>query len=462
MGECICENIWVIQTITSGGNIAKKCIEKNIAAVGWSIDDKILDKDNNILFNEYIRIAENKYSKRELGNVIRLAENVKENDLIWMRNSDKGVYYIGRKNNNSIWNYSNDKDDIELDMQNQLSNIDWHRVGDESAVPGVISIHFHKRGQTFHKIQEGKISANRFSTYIYNKMTSLDFYSQEKLENNKENLFNLLSPNEVEDLLYFYLENKYKYIIVPSTNKIGTPKYEYVLMDRNNGENIYVQCKNGKGPECVLRFKDYDNLSEDKKYKVYLFSRAGVEHNSSDNIVEITEDDLYNWVYSENEDILLSDTINNWIDYLADKEMNGKKKGVIIDTNQTYYPNDELDMISKKMVWAKGNPKRYIYSLNKGDYVLYYSSGKGIIAVGKVLDESAKEIEDNGLAKNVKILFPNNKDIEIVKPLAANQLKMILKKNFFFATTMKKPFLSEEEVKIIIDELNKINIIETC
>lgn len=132
-------------------------------------------------------------------------------------------------------------------------------------------------------------------------------------------------------------------------------------------------------------------------------------------------------------------------------------KGIIFDTNQTNYPNDELEMLKQRKIWAKGTPQRYLKSFNKGDYVLYYAKGDGIFAIGEIIDDEPEVIDNgNGLARNVRFICPDEKyllDKEKQANIYPKDLKHILNKNFYFASTIKSPFLNVEECKKLIDTL---------
>ena len=148
-----------------------------------------------------------------------------------------------------------------------------------------------------------------------------------------EAFYSLLSPTECEDLLYFYLYNKYGYIVVPGTNKIETQNYEFVMLNsKNREEKIYIQVKNG---EVDIEINDYINL----KGKTYLLTtngnilRNGVVISSNDinitngkilsntfkgEIYIINRDEVFNFVKNAYEDknILMSDLILQWFEYL--------------------------------------------------------------------------------------------------------------------------------------------------
>ncbi|MCR5662276.1 MAG: hypothetical protein K6G50_09145 [bacterium] len=85
--------VWRLQTNTAGGKIAKYCIEKEVAAMGWSLRELCEDERKSIKeFDDFKKLAEKaKYSK--YSSVERLATEVKVNDIIWIR--FEGKYYFG-------------------------------------------------------------------------------------------------------------------------------------------------------------------------------------------------------------------------------------------------------------------------------------------------------------------------------------------------------------------------------
>ena len=73
----------------------------------------------------------------------------------------------------------------------------------------------------------------------------------------------VLSPNDCEDLVCLYLYDRKGYVTIPSTNKIATELYEYVLVNPENGMLAYPQVKK----ECSLDFNNYVDLVDDQKRK---------------------------------------------------------------------------------------------------------------------------------------------------------------------------------------------------
>ena len=110
-------------------------------------------------------------------------------------------------------------------------------VGSESDIPGRILVAFYQK-ETLIEIDEKSVVA--ISQIIYNKKDK--YYNiNNKIKNNKENFYDLLSPYDCEDLLYFYLYHKFKYVVIPSTNKTNTQNYEFEMVNsENRNEKICI------------------------------------------------------------------------------------------------------------------------------------------------------------------------------------------------------------------------------
>ena len=276
--------------------VANELIKRKIVAIGWTLREDIYneltDVEKNRLeaneklikydFKKYKEIIEedsymtikgkkkNFFNGKVNANLIRL-NNLEKDDLIWIRS--KGKYYLGRVTEKSHYLYAyrdsqKNSDILKLGINNQFTDIDWCEVGSESDIPGRILIAFYQKG-TLIEIDEE--SALNISQIIYNKKDKY-YEIDNKILNNKENFYGLLSPYDCEDLLYFYLYYKNKYIAIPSTNKTSTQNYEFEMINHENrNEKIYIQVKNGYSKGSDLYLEDYQKLDG----KVYLLTTAG-------------------------------------------------------------------------------------------------------------------------------------------------------------------------------------------
>ena len=129
------------------------------------------------------------------------------------------------------------------------------------------------------------------------------------------------------------------------------------------------------------------------------------------------------------------------------------KKGIMFDTNRTYSSTNEMEMLTQNRICGYGGAERYVNSFSKGDYVLYYSKGRGIIAIGEIMSEKSKKIEtEKGLYHDVNIIVPANHDYSHIdeRYISAREIKDILQRGFYFASTIKTPFLDVAQAEKLI------------
>ncbi len=444
--------VWRLQTNTAAGKISDYCISNNVAALGWSLNGiPNAERKSIITFEEYCDYADKLYNSYD--SIKRLAEQVKADDLIWIRNKE-GKYYIARVTENSKWIFNTSDDAIDHDACNQLTEIYWKEVNsqsDESCVPGAVSTSF-IMGSSFQRINKSGIED--YSKLLYNNITKTHHYDI-KLELTEKNFYSLLSTDDCEDLLYFWLYKEHGYICVPSSNKNSTPNYECVLINPKDGKHIYIQVKKGNINIDAENYKDLDG-------EVWLLTTEGnvinfEKYENDGNMHKADPTILYDFACSEDSDNIVSKSIKMWVEFLgqeSNKKIKTKNKGIIFDTNKADSSDKEKQMLSKKQIIAWGDAKRYINSFNINDYVLYYSKGKGIIAIGKIKSEP-KEGENSLYCEVEPIVFPENISTPDQIYLTPKELQNELNKQFRFASTRKVPFISENETMILVEMLRK-------
>ena len=129
---------------------------------------------------------------------------------------------------------------------------------------------------------------------------------------------------------------------------------------------------------------------------------------------------------------------------------------IMFDTNISYSDTNESEMLLGNKIAAYGDAKRYIDSFRKDDYALFYSKGRGIIAVGQIVTDTPTEVADEKY-HSVRMIVPEkfNGDVKALPALSPNEIKTILKRNFYWASTIKTPFLTGVQVEMLIRELKK-------
>ncbi len=437
-------SVWRLQTRTGSGHICEYCLKNSVAAMGWSLRDISETERKSIkTFEEFSGYAKLFY--KNFASVKRLKNDVRPGDLIWMRYN--GIYYIGRVDESSKWLFNSSKEATEADASNQLTNIKWkhHDIADEDTVPGVIATAFIK-GSTFQRIN--KRGAMEYSALLYDRLAKTEYYSDIKLELSETNFYSLLSPEDSEDLLCLWLYHKYGYIVIPSTNKIATQLYECVLVDPKDGKRIYVQVKKGN---IELDADVYKNLNGE----VWFLNTEGAIKNINkyNNMHVANSTELYEFALSEESENIMSKSIKLWTSFLIVQSNENLKtifKGIMFDTNKSFSETSEKYMLENSRVSAWGNAQKYIHSFNKGDYVLFYSNSKGIIAIGKIKSDKTFESGNESYREVEPIVFPENYDEQSMAYISPSEIKDALHKSFYFASTIKSPFLSEDDSKALI------------
>jgi len=131
-------------------------------------------------------------------------------------------------------------------------------------------------------------------------------------------------------------------------------------------------------------------------------------------------------------------------------------KGVLFDTNRSYYEAAIWDMMEKSRVSAYGDVKRVVGYLGNRDIVFYSHKWLGIVAAAEVIGPLKKDGE-NEEYRDVRFLtkVPRRED-GVVKYMPFSQVTQLLGKSFFWARTIKVPYLSREEAQQLLGELKNI------
>ena len=172
---------------------------------------------------------------------------------------------------------------------------------------------------------------------------------------------------------------------------------------------------------------------------------------------------IYEFAINPDKSHIIPENILYWVKFLTEIENNRLKfsacKGIMFDTNISYSETNESEMILGNKIAAYGDAKRYIDSFCKGDYALFYSKGRGIIAVGQIITDAPTEVADEKY-HSVRMIVPENfnGDVKALPALFPNEIKTILNRNFYWASTIKTPFLTGAQVEMLIRELKKKHV----
>ena len=130
-------------------------------------------------------------------------------------------------------------------------------------------------------------------------------------------------------------------------------------------------------------------------------------------------------------------------------------KGVLFDTNRSWDEDSIWYMIENSCVAAFGEAKRFIEYVYSGDFVFFSHKWVGIIAAARVNKGNAQAPDSETLYKNVTFITPTPKKGEPIKAMPFKTVSEVTGKSFFWARTIKVPYLSKPEAENLASELKK-------
>ena len=133
----------------------------------------------------------------------------------------------------------------------------------------------------------------------------------------------------------------------------------------------------------------------------------------------------------------------------------GDAKGVMFDTNKTFNKASFEEMILGKKIAAYGDVKHYAEFLNKGDIVFYSHTGYGLVAAAKVISQKALANGKDELYQKVEFLTPAPTDFTAPKAMRFAEVKELLDKGFYWARTIKHPYLTAAESQTLLRRLQE-------
>ncbi len=250
--------VWRVHLATAGQDPRRFCVNRGIVGVGWAIEHA-----GPVDWATYEALAAATYDRdgpswRSAVNALRAKMEI--DDLCWSRD-ELGIYYLGRIT--GPWRYENDDEHRAADVVN-VRPCKWVTVGAADKVPGTVLRNF-IRGQTVRRIPDPTTIAA--SKLLYNRAAGEALY---RLEPVAADLFQLLSPWDLENLLGLYLQARLGYMLVPRTNHLATPHYEFVMVHRD-GRRAAIQVKSGS---VVLDRGDYLSIAQQFD-QFFLFTTTG-------------------------------------------------------------------------------------------------------------------------------------------------------------------------------------------
>lgn len=132
-----------------------------------------------------------------------------------------------------------------------------------------------------------------------------------------------------------------------------------------------------------------------------------------------------------------------------------ESKGVLFDTNRSSDEESLWSMLENSRVEAYGKAKRFVKHVNVGDIIFFSHKRSGVVAAAKVVS-AVKTLDDHTLYRDVEFLTPTPQRGEPLKALKFSKVSDVVSKKFYWARTIKVPYLSIDESKLLLEELARL------
>ena len=137
-----------------------------------------------------------------------------------------------------------------------------------------------------------------------------------------------------------------------------------------------------------------------------------------------------------------------------DRHINpGISKGVIFDTNRSYDEEAIWGMMERSTIEAYGDSKRFVNHVFPGDIVFYSHKGCGVVAAAKVKRGNVKKPDDRTLSRDVEFLTSIPSKGDNIKAMPFKKVVEVTGKSFYWARTIKVPYLTRSDADIFLEEL---------
>ena len=137
-----------------------------------------------------------------------------------------------------------------------------------------------------------------------------------------------------------------------------------------------------------------------------------------------------------------------------DKHKNpADEKGVLFDTCKRYKPDAIWDMMEKGRVAAFGDAKRFVDRIRHGEIVFFSHGGEGIVAAAKVKNSPIQTPDSETKYRDVEFITPIPERGKELEAMPFGMVSEITGKSFYWAATIKVPYLSKGEAEHLAEEL---------
>ncbi len=232
------------------------CLDEGILGVGWRTETNRNTTDWEIYHSE----AKDLYRNLDTCNYIN--NRIKEGCLVWTRDP-QGNYYLARAL--SGWEYYTTEYSRRKDIDiGNVFRVEFAKLTIDD-VPGKVVASF-RPNRVLQAIADP--TAITYSKFVWNQRSNARIYALDEDVLAAPDVFSLLDSEEVEDLVFLYLQSQ-GWFVVPNSRKADTLAFEYLVIKPQDGSHAQVQVKTGR---AVLNRDDYRGLA----FPVILFQSSGL------------------------------------------------------------------------------------------------------------------------------------------------------------------------------------------
>jgi hypothetical protein len=128
-------------------------------------------------------------------------------------------------------------------------------------------------------------------------------------------------------------------------------------------------------------------------------------------------------------------------------------KGILFDTNASWDENAVWQMMENRWVAVYGNIKYVVDYLQRGDIVFYWHKDVRLIAAAGVTG-AARDYDPETRYRTVEFLTPRPVRADgLTRRMWTNNVTDATRRTFFWAKTIKVPYLSREEADSLLAAL---------
>jgi hypothetical protein len=287
-------NLWRIQlkpAALKDIDVTKFCVDKKIVGTGWPVEIAPSSSE------DYLMQAKKQYGKGSKG-VSAFVNRFQVGDFVWVRNRTP-CYFLGKITGE--WEYRGADEHRQADIVN-VRRCEWVEAGPMDNVPGAVINNFRVR-KTVLRVKDD--NALVYSQYFFAKLKGDSIPAS----SGKQDVLQLLSDEDLEDVAAAYIQFVKRAIMLPSTCKRDTKGVECFFAAVEDGQRIGLQVKGGQAPISQDDYADF-------KCTVYLF-QANERYTGQPNshCVRLSHDDLRNFIFENRR--LMPGRIQQWMDFAA-------------------------------------------------------------------------------------------------------------------------------------------------